>query len=442
MIKRRNEKVSDVYKRRMIVEIIRIAEEDDEGRVDTFITTPFGANPTPRAVRATSGWGWPWIDLRRAACPLTMAHLVSVETLNHNTSYGALPSILQHGLLPGGKLEGPAPGERQHLMLSPYYEGNTARPGARESENVAIFLDVKQLLRSGHLYVCRGNAVVTTWPIPRSFFKMIRWRPTRELIWADTMAEWTFAGMSPNKDRTCPKVIARHVLDEAMAERPIPFPGCPLQTCKAGVWVGQRWCFGCGRSLVYNIPDLGAADDAPAPEATPAASASAAPSSAGAARARPRPDDPAGSSAAPSGAGPARAKPRTDAGPQLTMTNDPAVRGAYVHKRTNIAWNELLTRLRSYERHLAKLDKPGYADTPVAKKYTKDVSQSYTNHDLEVLHECYLQYWAPMRDIPDKESIVYVEMRQAYIKYRDDHVEGTPPGTSGDAARNVRPRTG
>ena len=219
-------------------------------------------------------------------------------------------------------------GDRQHVMLSPYYEGDGHRPGARETQNVAIFLDVKELLQAGHLFVCAGNAVVSSWPIRPQFFVMMRWRPTRELIWADSMSEWEFTGMSKDKDPKCPKLVTQKALREIAAVRDLPFLTCPFADCATGVWVGQRWCFGCGRALVYKIPDIPAPSDESPPGAASTARISAASRSADPVVLRPGPGGLAESSAASSSAGPVRLAPRkkggtTDAGDTDERSDDP-----------------------------------------------------------------------------------------------------------------------
>ena len=63
----------------------------------------------PWAIRAVSGWGFPFISLKSGSVRLTEAHIGLFECMLHQTSHRSVPGILARGLIPGGpEKAGPA----------------------------------------------------------------------------------------------------------------------------------------------------------------------------------------------------------------------------------------------------------------------------------------------------------------------------------------------
>ena len=133
------------------------------------------------------------------------------------------------------------------------------------------------------------------------------------------------------------------------------------------------------------------------------------------------------------------------------MANDPAVRGEFIHKSTS-QWSWLVKKIKAYADHYQRMESdPNYKNTDRAKAYLPGHSKQFSDTDLDVLKQCYLQWWVPMRTIEDKDSSDYKQLLDACLKFWNDHSEGssdTAPAargaassSSGTAAAGERPET-
>ena len=137
----------------MVANILRTVQLDEKGRFEVLVWEERAGAPEQEvhAIRAVSGWAFPFIDLNLAARRINREHLPMLECLVHKTHAKAVPAILSEGLVPGGTGEGLA-AKRTHVMMSAYATSvGPDRAGSRSTAQYSIFLDIESLLDSNRM---------------------------------------------------------------------------------------------------------------------------------------------------------------------------------------------------------------------------------------------------------------------------------------------------
>ena len=281
--------------------MIKIVKEDFKSRFEILYVQD-EQEQTPWAIRATSGWGYPFIDLELACHRLTKDHLPLLECLVHRTSHITVKGILDQGLLPGGpscwttdvngdyvRVEldpagvrrswGPGRGGRSGgrssamgqtprsaetmssdrfvAMMSPVaMSGNARAVGDRAHMPFAIFFDVEELLDGDvPLYLGYNGAVMCNVPLPAEAIIAVQDTRKHRLVYSRALIKYKLVDVEDT-----PEVERRPIFTSngGRCVKPDAEAGeisCPYPECGKTIYPGYVHCYGCGRIATYEIGD-------------------------------------------------------------------------------------------------------------------------------------------------------------------------------------------
>ena len=159
----------------LIANLVAYEGETGKGRMQIAILwdAVMDAYGEPTYIRAASSQShFPFLDLTRIAQPITINEVSLISGLFHSTTIEALPSIIVHGLRPGGMSEE----GRRHIFLSPFHVGDSRNVvGGRGHKTDVVLSFSPEMLQTTACVMTSNGVILCDRPIPWSHV-LAAWR--------------------------------------------------------------------------------------------------------------------------------------------------------------------------------------------------------------------------------------------------------------------------